>query len=41
DAEQHQGGLRRGGRVRHAPTYGTGGHLGDGGGHGRGRARDS
>ncbi|CAJ2647491.1 unnamed protein product [Trifolium pratense] len=44
DVEQHQGELRRGDRVRHAPTCGTGGHLGDddvggGGGRGRGRAR--
>ncbi|MCI48454.1 hypothetical protein A2U01_0069697, partial [Trifolium medium] len=41
DAKQHQDGLRRSSRVRHAPTCGTGGHLGDSGGHGRGRARDS
>ncbi|PNX83089.1 hypothetical protein L195_g039127, partial [Trifolium pratense] len=42
DAEKHQGGLRRGGRVRHAPTCGTGGHLGDdeGAGGGLGRACD-
>ncbi|MCI55567.1 hypothetical protein A2U01_0076818, partial [Trifolium medium] len=40
DAKQHQGGLRRGVRVRHAPTCGIGGHLGDdGGGHGHGRGR--
>ncbi|CAJ2648314.1 unnamed protein product [Trifolium pratense] len=42
DVEQHQGELRRGDRVRHAPTCGTGGHLGDddvGGGRGRGRGR--